>query len=1055
MKSKITRNLLMCVAAMLSIGSASADFIVTPEDTVSAVIAKAEPGQSVILEPGVYYQRISIQGKEASEEFPITIKASIPGTVTINGADAGTGTNRPLEWTHVEGDLYSTTLPAARDVVSWMMVDGRIQFSFVSLDALKHFRGGSSNPEAAVSHAPREGFCNVVDEKNDTNTVYVRLVNGKNPNDCKIEANVGRSFSNITIGKDSKYIVIEGLKLTMAGAGPAINAQGENIEHITVRDCFIEGARVAINFSQVKEGAVVEFNEFSQFPVYEWRPYWKVVYGVADGVVMGGPAAKYNHNLGYDTFDHLQTRERNPESENQEWSEATGNLLLRGTDDAMEFDTKEQLDWRVHHNVIVDPWVVFAISPVWAGGLIIDHNIAVITPEQGRWDSTLLKMVSPWYRKDKPGTETTRNVEIFHNTFVNRVGERTPKISDAIYWTSPPLRYENMVFENNLASVTKPNSSGKFLAWDIQEQGFTIDPGKTNLYTGDAEFEESVSRHMKFAEDPGFVDREAGDVNLTTSSPAVNAGKVDAKFHQENVKDGKPDIGAIEAGQPWEFVRPGPRWADDEHARAVRPPLGDFDPALAGFPDGWVYNPYRGRPATPENLTAASAPGNQITVSWSEVPGATNYLLSWGTNEEADNSGSVMVGADALTHTLDEIEPGSYFLKVRSVNDSGASEYSAAVTGATNSPERPSFSVEGGTFNGSSTEVAISRETPGAVIYYTVDGSEPSDRSPTIASGSPITVNFPTELKAVAVKPGMDPSAIVSASYHGRIGAKATGGSVSRVTGADGQAYQVHVFTENDSFKPTQPLEVEYLVVAGGGGGGASNPIEGVEFTAAGGGGAGGLLQGTAEVPVGEHAITVGAGGARGEGTHYIEAMGVDGGDSSIGSIVTAIGGGGGGAELSPGAHFTKGLVGKPGGSGGGAAFSGGAGTAVVGGEGTPGQGHNGGEHLGQNGDRVAGGGGGAGGPGGNANIYSGAGQGGPGIESDIAGIAKTYASGGNGFYSMRSPALDNFIKSSEVMRGLGYDDYTPSNPGEPHTGDGGDGNANGGSGIVVIRYPL
>ena len=55
----------------------------------------------------------------------------------------------------------------------------------------------------------------------------------------------------------------------------------------------------------------------------------------------------------------------------------------------------------------------------------------------------------------------------------------------------------------------------------------------------------------------------------------------------------------------------------------------------------------------------------------------------------------------------------------------------------------------------------------------------------------------------------------------------------------------------------------------------------------------------------------------------------------------------------------------------------------------------------------------------------------------------------------MRGINLDAFTKYSDVTRGVGFEDYTPSKPSQPNTGDGGDGNHDGGSGIVVIRYPL
>lgn len=73
----------------------------------------------------------------------------------------------------------------------------------------------------------------------------------------------------------------------------------------------------------------------------------------------------------------------------------------------------------------------------------------------------------------------------------------------------------------------------------------------------------------------------------------------------------------------------------------------------------------------------------------------------------------------------------------------------------------PTFAPAEGTFTEEVT-VTLTTVEPGATIYYTTDGSYPTDES-TKYTG-PITVDTTTTIKAVAIK-GLDTSAPVSASY--------------------------------------------------------------------------------------------------------------------------------------------------------------------------------------------------------------------------------------------------------------------------------------------------
>lgn len=74
----------------------------------------------------------------------------------------------------------------------------------------------------------------------------------------------------------------------------------------------------------------------------------------------------------------------------------------------------------------------------------------------------------------------------------------------------------------------------------------------------------------------------------------------------------------------------------------------------------------------------------------------------------------------------------------------------------------PTFSLAGGSYYGTQS-VSLSCETDGATIYYTTDGTDPTASS-TKYTGA-ISISETTTLKAIAMKDGMDNSAIASATY--------------------------------------------------------------------------------------------------------------------------------------------------------------------------------------------------------------------------------------------------------------------------------------------------
>lgn len=258
--------------------------------------------------------------------------------------------------------------------------------------------------------------------------------------------------------------------------------------------------------------------------------------------------------------------------------------------------------------------------------------------------------------------------------------------------------------------------------------------------------------------------------------------------------------------------------------------------------------------------------------------------------------------------------------------------------------------------------------------------------------------------------------------------------------------YRIHKFNSSGQFILPFSKTVDYLAVAGGGGGGADR---------AGGGGAGGLLTGQQALSANTYTVTVGSGGSYAPSD---VSRGTSGSNSSIAAIITTIGGGGGGSENDNG--------GSSGGSGGGCSY----GSASFG-SGTSGQGNAGFGIATYSPNRRTGGGGGAGSAATDAN-------GGSGLASSISGSAVYYAGGGGG----GETDGDSGGASGTTYRGNGGiggggiggtsnpDSSAYGESGAVNTGGGGGGGGgypsgtyvfdtahggNGGSGIVIIRYPL
>ena len=276
---------------------------------------------------------------------------------------------------------------------------------------------------------------------------------------------------------------------------------------------------------------------------------------------------------------------------------------------------------------------------------------------------------------------------------------------------------------------------------------------------------------------------------------------------------------------------------------------------------------------------------------------------------------------------------------------------------------------------------------------------------------------------------------------------KATGGDIIVNDGT----YWYHAFLSSGIFIPNQTVNCDALVIGGGGGGGGGYGNQGQ-----GGGGAGGIFYGTNKsFTSGNYVVTIGAGGNGGpyDTGGAILTPGFNGVDSSITSLTSAIGGGGGAANSA---------AGNGGSGGGGMNFGGVGGTSTqtsTGGTGYGNAGGNGGGGTNQFG--------GSGGGSGSAGTFGG--SGGAGLNT-WSSWATTTATGVSGFYAGGGGTsyISGTTAGGSGGGGAGSNTFGGAGgSGVVNTGSGGGGayggnvggfinrGGNGGSGLVIIRYPI
>jgi hypothetical protein len=563
-------------------------------ESIQEAIQGAEAGDTLLLEDGIYYEKISI-------EKPLTLMALNPGEVTITNQYS----EHP-EWIPTETGQNIWCADGIDWPVIRLLVEGVQAFDFRNKYNFDHRlcgpywskgwqKGRYPYPDPTLSFA----------WDSSSQRIWLRLGDDRDPNLLDIAFN-GRALGDTTyIQKDlgaywnqqeivrisaepsedpvtmwyggtpehpkeprhiyipracgivinirSDHVTLDGLRIHM---GPTVCVEVNNSSHVTLRDCYFSGYQYGINTGYACTGLTVVHCEFDGGQLLGKANHTRITENMWNHstyvvpVRFNGTGLRFHHNYVYEGFDLFQPRGRHRDFSHVPGlgSDVAYNVWQQAMDNNIEFDGVEaRIRMRFHHNLVIgrNNCDMLAITTTEQGDpLLIDHNLFW----DGRTHSRIMKLTGTGRMND--------GVQFIHNTYYT--GDRC---SFAEFGAES-------VFENNIV-LTELKEAG---CWTHTTLG-NFFPSRFNLIpNGDrfmAGFEGLTSEPM-LGTDP------ENRFCLQPGSPAIDAGIWREGYFNNTYEGSRPDLGALESSEDVEswrtrFGHCGPTWINSANARSKAP----------------------------------------------------------------------------------------------------------------------------------------------------------------------------------------------------------------------------------------------------------------------------------------------------------------------------------------------------------------------------------------------------------------------------------------------------------------------------------------------------
>lgn len=318
------------------------------------------------------------------------------------------------------------------------------------------------------------------------------------------------------------------------------------------------------------------------------------------------------------------------------------------------------------------------------------------------------------YAKDVTGTST-----------INVVFEPKPTYTVRFFDSGTKI-YEETVVEGNTLNSKPSNPAGctdyKFVGWWASE----LNTENTTSYTWLNSFGAVYSNQTYYAV---YEHTEGGSIEQVYSKSPSGSG----------------DLVANGAGTEYTLTI----------ATGVTVTISGWSNNVPVYHSDGQWRIYGG-----SNVVIASTLGNISKIQFS----STQNNLS---TSQGSYSSQVWTG-DASSVTFTNSATQSRITGISVTVGGGGTTYYTTSPSCLPKVETPTFSVPGGEYSAAQS-VTISCATSGASIYYTLDGSTPTTSSTLYTAAVTIPKGAETTLKAIAVKDGMSPSAVATATYDIRV----------------------------------------------------------------------------------------------------------------------------------------------------------------------------------------------------------------------------------------------------------------------------------------------
>ena len=485
-----------------------------PFKTVQAAADKVNPGDTVIIKPGIYFESVDVK-RFGTKDAPVTFKADKvqKNRVIITGADKAIRT-KAVKWQLHDAKTGTYKAKLARPNPPRVLYSGVDLFPYKSLKLLMTFEARKGVP------GPRHGFYYDYKSKN----LFVRLrADGKygpaDPNkhimavaptkgqhtDGELPNSIYYNFGVKGTPGQSLNVVIDGITFETPSR-TAVYVCGNDV---TVRNCLFlgcmaggvagrfigEGSEGVKNFAKASNNIVVEQCEWHNFPLYEdtaelielvssgkfviknpadRRHYWwvhkhpnrgtKVYYetGIIRNIGKNWIMRKcYVHNV----FDGIANMNK---AENTIIEDC---LFERCSDNAISAEN-HPVNCHIRRNKFVDVFQSVSYQPIgglpWPGPVYVYQNLFCYTSKNAFKDGYLssFKIGVPAGQVTRPNVANRKDMlnynwkditipgmYIFNNTVIS------PKFRLVGDLGAPEQIIRNVNFYNNLAIVSTLSSS--------------------------------------------------------------------------------------------------------------------------------------------------------------------------------------------------------------------------------------------------------------------------------------------------------------------------------------------------------------------------------------------------------------------------------------------------------------------------------------------------------------------------------------------------------------------------------------------------------------------